>query len=348
MTAHRLARLAVVSLLLILACARPASADVRQGEQGWEAPDRPSLDGRPPEIERTQYVDTMSVHYDDEAGTLTLTTRLYAPEKWGADLGSIRVGLGATCDYDQPATVTYSSGVEDDGGAPYDAPTASATLAIDGYDGVADGVVTFDGRTFATTYSHEALKGLDLRCVSPDGLESFYLDGYAPLKLTASAATKALKDRLRSQYGSIRSAYVKCANLWTDEDDGTRNAECMAHFRVGRRYHYLAITATVEREGYAIAFPSRPFHRTWTRTWRKAGPKCLRNAPFGRLRGVLYSNAFGCDARMASEIYHGVTGWHGTGTGSFLAITRYSCRKRARTYTCRNRVGDAFRWTPAR
>src|SRR3954452_21243157 len=351
MHARRRLLIAAVCLLGALACAPAASADVRQGEQAWEAPEVPSLDGRPPEVERVQSIDTVSVRFDDEAGTLTITTRLYAPEKWGYDLGSVSVHLGVTCD-DEPVTAAYSSRIErvwpDDGGPAYDAPSMQASLAIDGYTGQAVGTLGFDGRIFAATYSHEALKGLDLRCVSTRGYEDFYLDGYAPLKLTAAGATRDFKGLLHDEYGQVRNVYAKCANLWTDEDSDTQNAECMAHFRIGRRWHYISTSALVEGENYLITYPAGPYHRSWTRKWRKAGPKCLRNAPFGRLHGTLYSNSFGCDARMASEIYRGLTGWHGTGTGSFLPITRYTCRKRGRTYACRNRVGDAFRWTPAR
>ena len=357
MRGSRLVRVGALMLIVLCGAVPAAAADVRQGAQGWEAPEAPSLDGRAPLIERERAIDTVTVRFDDMAGTLTVTTRLYAPQVWGPRLGRVEVTLGTDCDQD-PVTLSYSSDIQrvypDDESAPsYDAVQTAATMTLDGYEGQAPGTVSFDGTTFTTSYTHEALKDLDLRCVhvrQPDATsyESFYLDGYAPLKLTAANATRDFKDLLHDQYGTLREAYVKCANLWTDQEgEGTQYADCMAHFRVGRRYHYVSTAAQVEGENYMITYPAGPFHRSWTRKWRKQGPKCLRNAPFGRLSGTLYSNDTTCPARMASEIYKGVTGWHGTGTGSFPQIVRYNCRKRARTYTCRNRLGDAFRWTPA-
>jgi hypothetical protein len=340
-----------------------ASAEVRQDSASWDPPSVPSLDGRPPEVENRRHLDTVEVRYDDEAGALVIRTQLFAPGRWGDDLGRIGLDLSSGCDDAPTVRTTYSSTstwVNPDQGEPYQVPESSASMEIDGYAGAAGGTLSFDGKAFTATFGHPALKSLDLRCVSIEGkddgggrslgsgYEPFYLDGFAPLKLTATGATKDFKKYLASDFPGLHKVYAKCANLWTDESKNTQNADCMAHFRVGKKYHYLSTTALVEDDSYFITYPAGPFHRTWTRKWRKAGPKCLRTGSFRPLRGVLFSNGFGCDARMAAEIYHGVTGWHGTGTGSFLSITRYHCRKRGPTYTCSNRVGDAFRWTPAR
>ncbi|MES1193877.1 MAG: hypothetical protein ABUM26_06090 [Solirubrobacterales bacterium] len=355
----------VIVLMVAVLAVRPgvASADVRQDSVSWDAPTVPSLDNRPPEIESRRYLDTVENRYDDEAGALVIRTQLFAPGRWGNDLGRIGLDLSAVCDGAQTVRTTYSSanrGVNPDQGEPYLVPESSASMQIDGYAGAAGGTLSFDGQAFTATFSHPALKSLDLRCVSIEGeddgggrslgsgYEPFYLDGFAPLKLTTAAATKDFKKYLASDFPGLRKVYAKCANLWVDESKNTQNAECMAHFRVGKKYHYLSTTALVEDDNYFITYPAGPFHRTWTRKWRRAGPKCLRTGSFRPLHGVLYSNGAGCDARMADEIYHGVTGWHGTGTGSFLSITRYHCRKRGSTYSCSNRVGDAFRWTPAR
>jgi hypothetical protein len=360
----RLSSLVIVLMVAVLA-ARPmvASADVRQDSASWDPPNVPSLDNRPPEVENNRYLDTLSIRYDDQAATLTIRTLLYAAAKWGNDLGRIEVDLGGVCDDEPVVKAVYYSGnryVNPDQGEPYQVPESSASMQIDGYAGTADGTVAFDGKAFTTTFSHPALKSLDLRCVHVEGkddgsrnslgypYEPFYLRGFGPLKLTAANATKDFKKYLASDFPGLRDVYAKCANLWTDDSENTQNAECMAHFRVGKKYHYLSTVPLVEDDSYLITYPAGPYHRTWMRKWRKAGPKCLRTGSFRPLHGVLYSNGFGCDARMADEIYRGFTGWHGTGTASFLDITRYRCRKRGPTYFCQNRVGDAFRWTPSR
>jgi len=355
--------LPLIAAALTLGTAQGAVAEVRQGLATYERPETRSLDNRAPEEERTRHLESLFVSYDRAAGTLTIKTRLFAAEKWGYELGRVEFEFGELCaeGYADDVSVsgTYAGTSErtwnDESGAEW-TPNLWATLSIRGYEGEADGALTFDGGAFTASYSHPALRGLELRCVEVRGdgsdaigsYEAFYLDGYAPLKLTDHRATTAFKANLKTRFGAYRSGYVKCAGVWRDDEAGTQIAGCMAHFRVGRTYHYLSSAARVANGDYRITFPRRPFHRTWTRKWRRASMKCLRTGAFKPLRGVLYSNAWGCDARMASEIYRGVTGWHGTGTGYFLGITRYHCRRRGRTYTCRNGVGDAFRWTPAR
>lgn len=343
----RAAVLAALAACAVVGPATLARADVRQVSAGYERPVVPSLDNRPPETQTHRYPNTLSVRYDRDAGSLTITTVLFAPEVWNYELGVVPFSVGESCEEDT-VKGSYTGAKDYVPGSDEPGPVLVAALSIAGYVGQATGSLTFNGHAFTASWSHPALRGLDLRCVTLGGgdgdwsVDPLYFDGYKPIKLTVARATVAFRRYLEDRF-DMSEPYVKCGYVF-DGDDDSQVGDCMAHFRSGQVWHFISASPVVEADDYRVTFPRTPFTRAWTRKWRKAGPKCLRGYP----KGVLYSNAWGCDARMASEIYRGTTGWHGTGTGFYLPITRYSCHRKRRTYTCRNGVGDAFRWTPAR
>lgn len=356
------AALLVALVVTALALPRPAAAAVREAAITFDRPETPpSLDDRPPVEERERYLETALASYDNAAGTLTIRARLFAAEIWGRGI-AVSFGVDSACADVEAPTVRGSFSAsskmvyidpEHEGFVPVDA----AELRVAGYEGKAPGTLEFDGRTFTATYAHAALRGLDLRCLdvrgasSPSSAETngegrAWFRGFAPITLTATRGRAALRADVERRHGRLLQAYVKCAHVWRG-DDGSQNVGCMAEFRAGPRWHLYSTTASVAPYDNVVTVARKPWHRSWVRRWRRAGAACLRHGAYQPMRGVLESNGFGCDARLAADIYRGVTGWHGTDTGSFLPITRYHCRKRASTYTCRNGMGDAFRWTPA-
>lgn len=172
-----------------------------------------------------------------------------------------------------------------------------------------------------------------------------------PLTLTAGNATSAFKrflaGKYKASYTEATSSYVKCANLWTDEDTGTQYADCSAEFGTGNTWRSMFTSAQVEADGATVTVASGTA-RKWTRQFRKAGPTCLKS---WRVRGTLYANTGACAAALAFHftIYKGkaytVSG--GTGSGSFPKLNSYPCTRKGRTYICTNAMGDAIRWTPA-
>src|SRR4051812_43029566 len=99
----------LVAFVLGLVVTPPATAQVRQGTAQWERPETPSLDNRPPEVETNRYLDTLGVSYDADAGTLTIRTRLFAPEKWGDNIDGVTFAIGSSCG-SKDVSGTYYSG----------------------------------------------------------------------------------------------------------------------------------------------------------------------------------------------------------------------------------------------
>ena len=121
----------------------------------------------------------------------------------------------------------------------------------------------------------------------------------------------------------------------------------MAEF--GTRYVWRYVAATVQQGLVAPVLAREPFTRRWTRRWRRSAARCLREV---RVPGRAYSNSRSCEALMISDLAFGLrTGrrarrayWHGTNTAGFGTLAVYRCRWSGRSVTCRNALGDAFRW----
>lgn len=105
--------------------------------------------------------------------------------------------------------------------------------------------------------------------------------------------------------------------------------------RAGRSAMSMSATAA------ARAGPSRRRDR------RARSTKCLKSWEM-QGKGTLYSNTGTCEAALAFHFYKGNTATGGTGSGYYPKVTAYPCKRRGRTYTCTNGMGDAIRWTPHR
>jgi len=159
-----------------------------------------------------------------------------------------------------------------------------------------------------------------------------------------TAAETWFTDYATRRFGPPEAAYIHCANFFTT-DDGGRVGDCWAHFKSGIRWHQLVAGVQLEDQN-VVGIVGQPFHRAWTRKWRRASRTCMKQTvdPLP-LKGKLISNDGACDARLAMEIYKGQTFLHGTGTASFGPVAAYRCRERRRTQSCFNSVGDGFRYT---
>lgn len=368
------ARIAValggLALALTLIAPAAAEATVRSVTFTYDRPAQPpSLTPEPPITQTQAYVQSVSVRYDDRAGTLQAHMTVYDAAFWQGKLPGIWLDLDSTCDNatngDALIVASFSYSVhddEDDAGNPTSTTEAHATLTRAGYNGSAMGTVApaADGGLDAS-FQHPTLVDLDLRCVgvstggSLGAQDSRYFDGYEPFELTKTNDTAAFKRALAQRYGSN---FTRASRSWALcppqeffpkglDDDGTPSAICMAQFKAGRTWRYVSATIDQGNQGAEM---TKPYTRAWTRRWRKLGPKCLRQV---RVKGHVASNDGSCPGLMVSDLAYAVRShhsarrafWHGTNTAGFQTVARYRCTTRGRSITCTNALGDAFRWT---
>jgi hypothetical protein len=346
-----------------------AHAEVRSTTFHWQVPSEPpSLEPRPPITQRYEIPESVTLSYDPQAGKLTAHVRLYDAARWHNELPDMEMRLSRSCErattIDASAEYRRYPATEDE---PEDV-FSRAALTRDGYDGSAPGTVTPVGDGFIVSFQHAALVGLDMRCAffsssymgGPDdshGLaEAGYFDGFEPVVLSRANATSAFKGLLAARYGS---RFTNASKSWAlgpgkeffpdglDGESGTA-AICMAQFKSGRTWRY--VSGLIEDGEDGPVFAHRPWSRTWTRRWRRQSARCVRQAG---VRGRLYSNDGTCPSLMVGDIAYTVKQggrpryayWHGTNTAGFEKVARYRCSSRGRTITCRNGLGDAFRWS---
>ena len=221
-----------------------------------------------------------------------------------------------------------------------------------GYTGSTSGVVTWDGQWFTITFSHTALASLNLRCVGIanegfEGEEYFYFDGYEPFVVTAASATREWKSYLARTRG-FKSGWAKCPReeVFSLDKGRPKQAICMAQYKVGKTWRFYTGTVSVKAEQPSV---KSDFSRKWVRRWHSCRkPRWARD-----LKGRLRSN-YGCDFLMAGDADYLLrngervrsTFWHGTNTAGFQTVARFRCRHLSkRAVTCRNRLGDAFRYS---
>ena len=353
-----------LTVAICLMATAQAQAAPRTGSISFAAPTNPpSFDPQRPATEQAPAVDTFSVAYDDVAGTVTATMRLYEPTFWGIKTPGAGFSLDSECTQrpgesnvttsHPPLLVgTFGPARPPADEIPGDPPYAQVTRA--GYQGAAQGTFTFDGTTSTATVTSPLLAGLDVRCFEFHGTDADpYLQGdwlrsgthsYGPVTLTRSVAELAFTATLTKRYGTAFTAstrrYVRCSTfVWKDDDD-TQNTDCMTEFRTGTTWRYAAAGATVAPGDYQ-ATTRQLSARRWTRHWRRNSGKCARS---WHVAGTLYSNDGTCAAALAAHYYKGTTFSGGTGTAAFPKLTQYRCSKHQGVMECANEMGDAMRW----
>ena len=192
-----------------------ASAAIRTATLTLAAPMQPpSLVPEPPIVDDTPYPDTMSVSYDDAAGSVTGAGSFFDPAYWSSnpapgldgDLPVFGFDLYTNCGTNPrqptPSGLDLTLGV--DPGTPFssDNPSTTSGASLTGYAGSLDGTGSFDGTNYIGTVQSPAFIGRDFRCVQYDIGDPLYggslslrqgyeylsefpitewLDGYAPL-----------------------------------------------------------------------------------------------------------------------------------------------------------------------
>jgi hypothetical protein len=181
-----------------------ASATIHSGSFVFVEPQYgPSLEPEPSAIETKQYVREVSVVYDDQAGSITITAENYDPSHWGSKLGRVLFQLGPKCEEngyegEEQALVEGSfHGLNE-----YDelehspAEITRGTLTLRGYGGQLEVVGPFNGQTFSITYANPHLVGLELRCATVEG-GTIELGGYTPL-VTPLRTYRASRTQVRA------------------------------------------------------------------------------------------------------------------------------------------------------
>jgi hypothetical protein len=322
-------------------------------------------------------VRTAEASYDPDAGSVSLALTFSTPP---STLESTGLVFEANCDVAngapqiRPILVEFRSSGQEANGSLVVSYTANARVTQPGEDPAlvtdrAYAPVTFNGSAapiapwsyggmvVRTTLQRSVFAGREYRCVrvlqgyadSPFAY-SFYFAGHEPLELTRATAIAAFRDRLADEYGrlftSARRKYVECPARYvtTNEQTAVRSAFCRAQFGSGRSWRYSAGRLTVPR-GEETANVRLQGKARWTRRWRT----CRTS-----LAGTLRSRDFGCDQSMARDIatavrHHRkvrVTRIRGSYSRGFDRIFRYRCKRAAGAYTCKNALGDAFRYRP--
>jgi hypothetical protein len=359
-----------------------ASAQARSVTFSYQRPQQPpSLEPEPPIIQQSLYPQSVTVNYDEQAGTLHVQVRVFDPAPT-RDLSDVDVLLLATCPEEEPssfkrdfgqlidATLRYRLYLNSDGSVGEQDLLAAATRS--GFNGVANGSITTTGYGWEAVITNPGLAGVDADCaLIRTGSEHWdrygYFEGYEPFVLTESNAAAEFRRLLGERYGraftDARQPWAICPDeeffplVDNDDDgyydDGTPAAICMAQFRSpGGQWRY--VSARLEEGSDGAVFSPKPFTRAWTRKWRKLGPKCLKQAGVRGARA--FSNDGTCPARMLSDVAAQLKqnpnrkrfpyiGWYGTNLAGFERAARFTCKRTGRTVSCRNGLGDAWRWT---
>jgi hypothetical protein len=359
--------LPVLAILLTLALPAIAHADVRSGSVDDPREDTSrTLDSQPDDI------SFVSAAYDTESGTLTLSARFYGtPSDPDANRSfpPLDFALGKACDESMPLEGSFSGDAFWDTGQPGEGSyviDGDGSVRLDGFDGTVrtEPTISDDHQTISVTFQHSAFVHQDWRCVAgklganAHGTDSFdfYFNGFAPATLTPAIAANSIKGALVTRFGKDFSAakprFLGCPQQQFTVIDELPGVACVAEFRSGRTWRY--VSATVVADGPRIV-PAIGKVRRYVRKWRSCPKQRLRKA---KLTGTLASNNGDCGIAGAAEV--AAAAKRGTlrsrltiasatlDQPGFARVWTYRCtvkrNGRTATATCKNSLGDSFRY----
>lgn len=282
--------LAASATLIAIGGPTVALATVHTGSITFPEPTwpQPSLEPRPPLVEYEEFDHTISVAYDDQTGTVTVRTEVFAPAHWGERHQTSAFILGRQCpqggveSYEQEREAGRFYGTWEIYENPYaDEPKVVKVVGVaglEGFMGTVKGAGSFDGQTFAIPFQSPYFTGREWRCFttyrgSGQGARSFSLGGYPP---QTPAATPTPKNVV-----AHRATKAQLASLTK-----AANAHHSDGFDV--RHQYLA-NARVTNNGWADA--EQRFRRPSNPGQRQRGVFIVFRVIGGHWRVVTYGSS---------------------------------------------------------
>lgn len=197
-----------VSTVLILPAA--ALATVHEGHIRFVEPTNPPSIGSPPGslVEQEEFDQSVSVAYDDEAGTITLTTTVFDPGRWGERHEEESFRAGPSCTPEEEGLYGELSG---EWQATQEPGVTEGSARLSGIAGIVNGVGSFNGQAFSITFADPHFTNLEWRCFTLiEGRESssFSLGNYPPLEAPKAASEPRVTVRRasRNQLSAMASA----------------------------------------------------------------------------------------------------------------------------------------------
>jgi hypothetical protein len=348
-----------------------AQAEVRSGSVNDPREDTSrTLDTQPDDI------SFFSASYDTDSGAVTLAARFYGtPSDPDANRSfpPVDFSLGKACDESMPFDGSFSGDAFWDGGQPGDGMyvlNGDGAVTLEGFAGTtrAEPTMSDDHQTISVTFQHAAFAHQDWRCVAghlganAKGTDqfSFHFDGLTPAALTPAIAAKAMQGALAKRFGTgfskAKPRFLGCPQQQFTTLDELPAVLCAAEFRTGRTWRY--VSGTVVADGPRVV-PTIAKVRRYVRKWRSCAKTALRKA---HLTGTLATNSGDCStaapAQIASTAKRGKLRSRLTISSASLdqagfattATLRCAIKRSMKivTATCRNKLGDSFRYTFAR
>jgi hypothetical protein len=359
--------LSLLAAIFALAVPAAAQAEVRSGHV-----DDPR-DATGPSLEQNDDITFVSATYDTGAGTLTIAARFAGtpPDRdSNRSFPPIDFSLGKECDEAMPLNGSFSADAYWDGGEPGAGEyvvNGDGSATLDGFSGAVHAApqLSDDHQTISVTFQHVAFTHQDWRCVAgklgaaAHGTDEFhfYLDGWAPARLTPAIAkaamTKALAARFGKAFTTARPRWLACPQEQFATTDELPSSLCATEFRTGRTWRYAE--GTVVADGPRLVTKLGKVRR-WVRAWSGCSKRVLRKV---HLTGALATNSRDCSAKAPAQVASAARRHRlrsrltiASATldrAGFSAVSTYRCaitrHGKVVTALCRNKLGDAFRYT---
>ena len=344
--------LGALAILTVTLFPGTAGATVHTGSIAFAEPTNEPTIGPPPAaaVDRTETEHNVTVSYDDQSGTFTLTLEVYDPAGWGGEHPPIAFSAAPTCGGRTDEIRGHFDAYKYEGPEVY----FKSEVSLSGIGGTVTGSSSFNGHLFTTTFQSPYFANQEWRCVTlqsegASGLfgeapePHFSVNGYPAIPVLSPAPTAAA---FVAQFPTIPS--VERGHICPSIEVFGGHAHCMVEYPSKGLWHLASGTVTVEGVGYGVEVT---YHKSWMRRWRTEPASCTRG--WG-LSGTIQTNSGLCYADMASDIAYNLRehrgtrliGEHGTDLAGYQPIVLFRCHRRASAISCSNAVGDSFRYIP--
>jgi hypothetical protein len=166
-----------------------------------------------------------------------------------------------------------------------------------------------------------------------------------------AAATAALGRFLRQLYGETHG-YWTCPGPAIDG-----RVDCLAEVHTGSRWHQVTVSAWIRHGVIAFTTTTNDAARSWVRRWSPYSRHYIVSTESIPVPGVASVNSpaydWGWLAGFAERLKDGETrrlaavdGYDGPGERGLGRFFTFTCSRKDRLISCRNRLGDAMRYRP--